>query len=97
MSQSLRITVGTVMLLPVVAAFLLTGFPAEAATNDKTADLADPRVHSRINENVKQSCRSEPRGSVEHSICVAERRKDAWRSAAETARDDRREAKLSLR
>ena len=97
MSQSLRITVGTVMLVPVVAAFLLTGFPAEAATKDRTAPLADPRVHTRIDENVKQSCRSEPRGSVEHSICLAERRKDAWRSVAEPRRDDSKQPSLSLR
>jgi hypothetical protein len=89
--------VGTVMLVPVVIAFLLTGFPAEAATKDKSAPLADPRIHSRINEDVKQSCRNEPRGSVEYSICLAERRKDAWRSVAETRQDDRRQPALSLR
>lgn len=97
MSQSLRITVGTVMLVPVVAAFLLTGFPAEAAAKDKSAPLADPRIHTRINEDVKQSCRNERQGSVEHSICLAERRKDAWRTVAETQRDDRKQPSLSLR
>lgn len=97
MSQSLRIAVGTVMLVPVVAAFLLTGFPAEAAAKDKTAHLADPRIHTRIDETARQSCRSEPRGSVEHSICLAERRKDAWRNVADTRRDDRKQPSLSLR
>lgn len=97
MSQSLRITVGTVMLVPVVAAFLLTGFPAKAAAKDQTAHLADPGVHTRIDANVRQSCRNERQGSVEHSICLAERRKDAWRSAAETQRDNRKQPALSLR
>jgi len=96
-SQSLRITVGAVMLVPVVAAFLLTGFPAEAATKDRSAPLADPNVHSRIDENVRQSCRNERQGSVEHSICLAERRKDAWRNVADTQRSDRKQPSLSLR
>lgn len=96
-SQSLRITVGAVMLVPVVAAFLLTGFPAKAAAKDQTAHLADPGVHTRIDENVRQSCRNERQGSVEHSICLAERRKDAWRTAAEMRPSDRKQPSLSLR
>lgn len=96
MSQSLRITVGTVMLVPVVAAFVLTGFPAEAATQDKT-DLRDPRINIRIDEHVKQGCRSERPGSVEHSICLAEGRKEAWRDAADARRPERNPPTLSLR
>lgn len=96
-SQSLRITVGAVMLVPVVAAFLLTGFPAKAAAKDQSAHLADPSIHTRIDEDVKQSCRNERKGSVEHSICVAERRKDAWRTVAQTRSDDRKQPSLSLR
>lgn len=95
-SQSLRITVGAVLLVPVVAAFLLTGFPAKAAEN-QTAHLADPNVHTRIDERVKQSCRNERQGSVEHSICLAEGRKDAWRNVAKTRREDRKQSTLSLR
>lgn len=94
-SQSLRITVGAVMLVPVVAAFLLTGFPAKAAAKDQSAHLADPSVHTRIDENARQSCRTERQGSVEHSICLAERRKDAWRTVAETRSD--KQPSLSLR
>ncbi|MBB4631204.1 hypothetical protein [Sphingosinicella soli] len=96
MSQSLRITVGALMLLPVVVAFLLSGFPA-AAAKDKATPLADPGVHTRIDENVRQSCRSKTRGSVEHSICLAEARKNAWREAAQARTDDRKQPSLSLR
>ncbi|BBE34578.1 hypothetical protein [Sphingosinicella microcystinivorans] len=96
-SQSLRITVGAVLLVPVVAAFLLTGFPAKAAPKDQNGRLADPSVHTRIDASVKQSCRDERLGSVEHSICLAEARKDAWRNVAEARGEDRKQSTLSLR
>ena len=82
MSQAYRITIGTIVLAPIVAAFLLTGFPAHAAMAASSAPLSDPRVGTNIEKAVKDCCRAERTGSVEHSICVAEARKNAYRAAA---------------
>jgi len=97
MSQAFRLTVGTVVLAPIVVAFLLTGFPAHAATAAKAPSLSDPRVSTRIDLSVKTSCRSERPGSVEYSICVAEGRKNAYRAAADARRGEVKEASFTLR
>jgi hypothetical protein len=94
MSQVYRIAVGTMLLAPIVAAALFTGFPAAAATADKTP-LSDRAVTAQIDRSAKDGCRGERAGSVEHSICLAERRKDAYRAAADARRG--RDAELSYR
>jgi len=82
MSQATRIAIGTVVLAPIIAAFLLTGFPAAAAAPGAAPSLNDPRVESRIERLALQTCRSEIPGSIEHSVCLSEARKDAYREAA---------------
>lgn len=90
MRQNIRIAVGTVILAPIVAAFLLTGFPVEAASPDTGQSLADPGVGKRIDRSVRDNCRKEVPGSVEHSICLAEGRKNAYRAAAEERKGNER-------
>lgn len=96
MSQVFRITVGTLVLAPIVAAYLLIGSAAHAATTD-TISLRDPRVSSHIDKTVKGNCRGETPGSVEHSICVAEGRKNAYRAAADARRGEKQDASFSLK
>jgi hypothetical protein len=88
MNQVHRITIGALLLLPIVAAALLTGFPAQAASTD-SARLSDRRITAQIDRSVKDSCRTHLPGSVEHSICVADGRKDAYRAAANARRGER--------
>lgn len=90
MSQTFRIAVGAATLVPILAAFLLTGFPANAATYAESPSLRDQRISNRIDRTVKEQCRHQSPGSVEHSICLAEGRKDLYRAAA-SSRDDRKD------
>lgn len=95
MHQVHRITIGTLLLLPIIAAALLTGFPAHAGTTERV-QLADRRLVTEIDKSVRGQCRQHATGSVEHSICLAEGRKEAYRAAAEGRRPVH-EAQLSFR
>ena len=97
MHQVHRIAIGGLLLLPIVAAALVTGFPAAAAEQgaQTRTSLSDRRVTAEIDRNVRDACRAHPHGSIEYSICIAEGRKDAYRAAA-SARRDSREPAFSL-
>ncbi|MGH6821683.1 MAG: hypothetical protein ACREDU_12595 [Methylocella sp.] len=97
MRQTVRIFIAAIILAPILAAFLLIGFPAHAITGEDSRPLRDPRVGSRIDRAVKDACRHEAPGSIERSICVAENRKNAYRAAADTARNDTPDVRFGIR
>ncbi len=66
-----------------VFAVTLDQIPATTQQRVGVQPLSDPLISTRIDREVKSNCTDARRkGDVEHAICLAEGRKNAYRAAA---------------